>query len=46
VPFNPGVDLELIGRFADIGQIDRRNVSAVDIFDFLMAARREIGNIF
>ncbi|ANW00075.1 hypothetical protein LMTR13_07650 [Bradyrhizobium icense] len=28
---DPGSDFELISRFADIGQIDRQHVSAVDV---------------
>ncbi|WP_407159276.1 hypothetical protein [Bradyrhizobium sp. STM 3557] len=36
--FNPGANLELIVRLADIGQIDRQYVSAVDVLDILPAA--------
>ncbi|WP_316204506.1 hypothetical protein [Bradyrhizobium sp. SZCCHNS3051] len=35
---NPSSDLELVARFADIGQIDRQYVSTVDILDILPAA--------
>ncbi|HWX05838.1 MAG TPA: hypothetical protein VN065_08410 [Bradyrhizobium sp.] len=36
--FNPGLDLELVARLTDIAQIDRQDVSAVDILDVLPAA--------
>jgi hypothetical protein len=36
-PFNPSHDLELVARLADIGQIDREHVSAVDVVDVLPA---------
>jgi hypothetical protein len=36
--FNPGSDLELLARFADIGQIDRQYVSTVDLLDILPTA--------
>src|SRR5258706_3805581 len=37
-PFNPSLDLELVARLADIGQIDRQNVGAIDVLDVLPAA--------
>jgi hypothetical protein len=37
-PFNPSLDFELIAWLADIGQIDRQHVSAVDVLDILQAA--------
>ena len=36
--FNPRLDLELVAWLADIGQIDRQHVSAVDVLDILPAA--------
>jgi hypothetical protein len=36
--FNPSSDLELVARFADIGQIDRQYVSTVDVLDILPTA--------
>ena len=33
-----GLDLELVARLADIGQIDRQHVSTVDVLDILPAA--------
>ena len=35
---NPGLDLELVARLTDIGQIDRQHVSTVDVLDILPAA--------
>ena len=39
--FNPRLDLELVARLADIGQIDQ-HVSTVDVLDVLPAAFRLI----
>jgi hypothetical protein len=35
---SPGLDLELVTWLADIGQIDRQDISAINVFDVLPAA--------
>ena len=41
-PFNSGLDLELLGGLANVGQVDREHVGAVDVLDVLPAALRLI----
>jgi hypothetical protein len=37
-PFNPRLDLELIARLTDVGQIDRQHIGTVDFLDVLPSA--------